>query len=166
MLQIVLLATGVVLLVNGWAMLSGSMLPGTAVLNLVLGAIDLSFATYYLATDDLYGAAKLALFGITYAWYAINLFRNATDHRMLGWYCFGVTVVAVPVAVDSFRQGDESFGGFWLLWSVLWGLFFLIMALGLDRVSRFTGGYAVACAFITCLAPGSLIATGAWQLAA
>lgn len=159
-----LLATGVVLLVNGWAMISGSMLPGTAVLNLILGAVDLSFAGFYLATGDAYGALKLALFGITYAWYAVNLLLGITDQRVLGWYCFGVSVVALPVAVDSFRQGDESFGWFWLLWSALWGLFFLIMALGVERAARFTGGYAVACAFITCLAPKSLIATGAWQL--
>lgn len=107
----------------------------------------------------------MALFGITYAWYAVNLIRGVTDRRRLGWYCFAVTVIALPVAVDTFRAGDAWFGGFWLLWSGLWGLFFLIMGLGLDRVSRFTGGYALAVALITCLAPGSLIATGAWQMA-
>jgi putative amide transporter protein len=163
-LQIVLLATGVVLLANGWALLSGSAPPGTTALNLALGLIDLAFAAYYLATGDAYGALKLALFGITYAWYALNLLRGLTDHRVLGWYCFVVTVVALPVAADTFRAGDGWFGAFWLLWSGLWGLFFLIMGLGVDRVSRFTGAYALAVALVTCLAPGSLIAAGAWQM--
>lgn len=163
MLQIVLLATGVVLLVNGWALLSGTAPPGTITLNLFLGVIDLAFAGYYLATGDAYGALKLALFGITYAWYAANLIREITDHRVLGWYCFAVTVIALPVAVDTFRAGDAWFGGFWLLWAGLWGLFFLIMGLGLNRIARFTGAYALAVALVTCLAPGSLIATGTWQ---
>ena len=164
MLQIVLLATGVVLLVNGWALLSGSAPPGTTALNLLLGVIDLSFAAYYFATGAAYDALKLALFGVTYAWYALNLIRKITDHRILGWYCFGVTVVALPVAVQTFQAGDAWFGGFWLLWSGLWALFFLIMGLGVDRVARFAGAYALAVALITCLAPGSLIATGTWQM--
>jgi hypothetical protein len=37
------------------------------------------------------------------------------------------------------------------------------MALGLDRLRRFAGGYTLAVSLVTCLAPGSLIAAGAWH---
>jgi putative amide transporter protein len=69
------------------------------------------------------------------------------------------------MAGDTFRAHDPWFGSFWLLWAGLWLLFFLIMALGVDRVARFTGGYALAVSLVTCLGPGSLIASGAWQIA-
>ena len=164
MLQTVLLATGVVLIVNGWSLLSGVRVPGTIALNLLLGVIDITFALYYVSRGDLYGALKLALFGVTYAWYAINLLRGVTDHQTLGWYCCGVTLAAIPIALETFLADDPWFGSFWLMWAGLWLLFFLIMGLRVERVSRFTGAYAVVISFITCLGPGSLIAAGTWQV--
>ncbi|MBA3743972.1 AmiS/UreI family transporter [Sporichthya sp.] len=164
MLELVLLGTGVVLVVNGWSMLGGSRLPGAIALNLLLGGMDLGFAGYYLATGEGYEAFKLALFGITYAWYGINMWRNVTNHQRLGWYCLLVAVAAVPISLDTFRGGDAWFGSFWMLWSGLWLLFFLIMGLGIERISRFVGRYTLAVSLGTCLVPGTLIASGAWQL--
>lgn len=163
MLQVVLLATGVVLVVNGWSLLSGVQVPGTVALNLLLGVLDLSFAAFYVATGQNDDALKVALFGVTYAWYALNLMLGVSSHRLLGWYCSGVAVVAVPIALVTFSGGDAWFGSFWLLWSGLWLLFFLIMGLDLQRVSRFAGGYALLVSAVTCLGPGSLIAANVWQ---
>jgi hypothetical protein len=110
MLQIVLLATGVVLIVNGWSLLSGAQVPGTTALNLLLGVLDIAFAVSYAVTGDYYGALKVALFGITYAWYALNLLLGVTNHQTLGWYCFAVVVAAVPIAVDTFRVACQRDG--------------------------------------------------------
>lgn len=158
---------GAVLIVNG-VMLLGLIPPkGAAPLNLFVGAVQVFTPTYLIVTSGgdpaaILGAAGLYLFGFTYLWVGINNFGSLPGEG-LGWFSLFVAVAAVAYAIVNFADGAPVFGVIWLLWSVLWLLFFLVLGLGFTGLTAFTGWVAALEGIFTAAVPAWLILIGAWS---
>src|SRR5918998_601449 len=82
----------------------------------------------------------------------------------LGWFSAFVAGCAVVYAGLNFgRLDDPAFGVIWLYWAVLWALFFLVLGLKREGLTRFTGLVAVVAGVVTCAVPAFLLLTGVWQ---
>ena len=157
---------GAVLFVNGLLFL-GKIDPKSAgVFNLFVGALQTAIPfwliTHATTQDDILGAAGIFLFGFTYLYVGVgNLKGYAADG--LGWYSAWVAVMAAGFGiVNIVRFHDTATGLLWLQWSVLWGLFFLVLALGYERLTTLTGALTLILAFTTCTIPGYLLLLGEW----
>jgi hypothetical protein len=162
-----LLYVGAVLLVNG-LMLLGHVPPrSAAVLNLFVGALQCVIPTAMLlqANGDaatILSASGLYLFGFTYLYVGINNLAGL-EPQGLGWFSLFVAVAAVAYAGLSFGSHDPVFGVIWLSWAALWFLFFLVLGLGRDSLTRFTGWSATLLGVPTCCVPAFLLLTGHYQ---
>lgn len=163
-----LLYVGAVLLVNGVMMLGGIPPRSAAVLNLFVGALQCVTPTVLILqagkdTDAILGAAGLFLFGFTYLYVGIvNL--AGLEPEGIGWFSLFVAVAAVVYAGLNFaRLGDPVFGVIWLSWAFLWGLFFVVLGLGVARLTRFTGWAVVLLSQPTCTVPAFLGMTGGYK---
>lgn len=159
-----LLYVGAVLLING-LMLLGHVPPrSAAVMNLFVGVMQCVFPTVLLiqANGDataILGASGLYLFGFTYLYVGINNLAGL-EPEGLGWFSLFVAVAAVVYAVLNFTQlADPAFGVIWLAWAALWLLFFLVLGLGKEHLTRFTGWTVTLLALPTCTVPAFLIMT-------
>jgi hypothetical protein len=56
------------------------------------------------------------------------------------------------------------FGVIWLAWSFLWTLFFMLLALKRENLTRFTGWVTMVEAWLTCVIPAYLLLTGVLPL--
>jgi hypothetical protein len=65
--------------------------------------------------------------------------------------------------LNFFYFGDPVFGVIWLMWSFLWGLFFILLGLKRD-IARFTGWVTMVEAWITAVIPAYLLLTGVLPL--
>ncbi len=109
------------------------------IFNLFVGALQVVVPFYIIATasdperdpsGSSYGASgDLILFGFTYLYVGItNLW--GFDTSGLGWYCLWVAIIAIVYSLlNFFYFGDPIFGVIWLVWSFLWTLFFVLLAL-------------------------------------
>ncbi|MCU1606508.1 MAG: AmiS/UreI transporter, partial [Modestobacter sp.] len=61
------------------------------------------------------------------------------------------------------RLHDPAFGVIWLYWGTLWALFFLVLGLKREELTRFTGAIAIVAGVVTCAIPAFLTLTGVWQ---
>lgn len=163
-----LLYVGIVLFVNGM-MLLGHVTPrGAAPLNLFVGALQCVTPTYLIIRADgdpraISLAAGLYLFAFTYLWVGIN---NITgwEGTGLGWFSLTVAVTAVGFAIHSWAVlEDRSFGVIWLLWSVLWFGFFLLLGLGRADLAPAVGVLAAGEGILTAGVPAFLLIGGWWQ---
>lgn len=163
-----LLYVGAALFVNGLLLLGVVDGRAAAPINLFVGALQVVTPTYLIiaAAGDPHAispAAGLYLFGFTYLWVGINGLTG-WPQAGLGWFSLFVALCAVGFAVHSFADlGDRTFGVIWLFWSFLWLLFFLVLGLGLDGLTRFTGWVTIAEAFGTAAVPAFLLVTGHWS---
>jgi hypothetical protein len=87
------------------------------------------------------------------------------QRRAFGWYCLFVAITAIPAAYYTFKDanGDDAsiwLGIDWLAWSVLWFLFFLLLALQ-RPVARVTGMVAIIEGIATAWIFGFLLLEGA-----
>lgn len=160
-----LLYVGAVLLVNGLTLLSVVPVRSAAVLNLFVGALQCVIPTALLIqaqgdTADVLAASGLYLFGFTYLYVGIvNL--AGLEPQGIGWFSGFVAVAALVYSALSFTVvGDPVFGVIWLSWAFLWALFFLVLALGFDGLTRFTGWVAILLSQPTCTVPAFLALTG------
>ncbi len=163
-----LLYVGAVLLVNG-VMLLGLMTPRAAApMNLFVGTLQVVLPTIVIITahgnaNVILGASGVYLFGFTYLYVGINALAGLPDEG-LGWFCGFVALAALVYAgLNAGRLGDPGFAVIWVAWAVLWGLFFLVLALGRGRLGRFTGWVAIIEAPLTCAVPAFLGLTGHWH---
>ena len=162
-----LLFVGSVLLVNGLALLGRVDAAAAAPINLFVGALLVVVVLYLAlpATDDLspvFGAAGFLLFGFVYLYVGI---LNLTGHAAtgVGWYCAWAAGVSLVIALVTFiRDGDIKFGVLWLLWSLLFGMFFVVLGLGLTQFTVVTGWITVVESVITATIPGLLLLLGGW----
>jgi len=171
MLGLVLLYVGAVLVINGiW--LLGQARVATAgeagaasaeahptfiqnreitVLNIFTGFVGVVAAVTFTVQgsiedeiDSIRGAGYILLFAFTYLWVAANNFLNAGG-RGFGWYCLFVALTAIGIYTFSNADGNDAsiyLGVDWFAWSLLWFLFFLLLAL--DRpIARLAGWVAV-----------------------
>ncbi len=162
-----LLFVGSVLLVNGLALLGRVDAAAAAPINLFVGALLVVVVMYLAlpATDDLtpvFSAAGFLLFGFVYLYVGI---LNLTGHAAtgVGWYCAWAAGVSLVIALVTFiRDGDVKFGVLWLLWSLLFAMFFVVLGLGRTQFTVVTGWITVVESFITATIPGLLLLLGVW----
>jgi hypothetical protein len=163
-----LLYVGAVLLING-VMLLGRMTPRAAApMNLFVGTLQVVLPTIVIATahgntDTILGASGVYLFGFTYLYVGINALADLPAEG-LGWFCGFVAIAALVYAgLNAGRLHDPGFAVIWVCWAVLWALFFLVLALGREELSRFTGWVAIVEAPLACAVPAFLGLTGHWH---
>jgi hypothetical protein len=168
MASVGLLYVGAVLIVNGLMLLGRVDARAAAPLNLFVGTLQVVTPTYLIFTsggdpDAILGASGIYLFGFTYLYVGLNLL-GGLDGTGLGWFSAFVAVCAVVYAGLNFgRLDDPAFGVIWLYWAVLWALFFLVLGLKREELTRFTGAVAIVAGVLTCAVPAFLLLTGAWQ---
>jgi hypothetical protein len=158
---------GAVLFINGLLFLGKVDAKGAATFNLFVGALQVAIPFYLIATasstDELLLASGIFLFGFTYLYVGISNLAGQ-EPAGLGWYSCWVAIMAAAFGVTEIVRFDEpTIGLLWLQWSVLWGLFFLILALGYERLTTVTGVLTVILAFTTCTIPGYLLLLGEWD---
>lgn len=163
-----LLYVGAVLFVNGLMLLNIVPARSAAVLNLFVGVLQCVLPTIMLVMADGDAAATLAasglyLFGFTYLYVGIvNL--AGLEPEGIGWFSLFVAGGAVVYAGLSFTVVDDPvFGVIWLAWAVLWLLFFLVLGLHRDQLTRFTGWAVVLLSQPTCTLPAFLMLSGNYR---
>jgi hypothetical protein len=162
-----LMFVGAVLFINGLLFLGKIDAKGAATFNLFVGSLQVAIPFYLIATasstDEILLASGIFLFGFTYLYVGISNLAGQ-EPAGLGWYSCWVAIMACAFGVTEIVKFHEpTIGLLWLQWSVLWGLFFLILALGYDRLTPVTGWLTVILAFTTCTIPGYLLLLGEWD---
>ncbi|CND85835.1 transporter protein amiS2 [Mycobacterium tuberculosis] len=166
-----LLYVGAVLFVNALMMLGRVEARSAAILNLFVGAMQVVLPTLLLvaAGNDpaaITAAAGIYLFGFTYLYVGIGLLAGL-DTTGAGWFSLFVAIAAVVFAgINFFDVGDHPFGVIWLCWSFLWFLFFLVLGLKREELTRYTGWVTLANAAGTTTLPAFLLLTGAYTTSA
>jgi len=160
-----LLLSGAALLINGLAMLGYLPRRDAGFFSLAVGSIQTALALGYLSTTGteapgLLSAAGMMLFGLTYAYVGLDVLLDLGS-KGLGWFCGMVAFVGLLLAAAWLRD-DPLLAVLWVCWSILWGLFFASMALGLTRVDLFTGWALVLASQVTATLPALLGITGLW----
>jgi hypothetical protein len=164
MASVGLLYVGGVLFVNAVMLLGKAEPRSVGVFNLFVGALQVAVPFYVIATADepltVLNASGIFLFGFTYLYVGItNLW--GFDSTGLGWYCLWVAILAIPYSlVNFFVFGDPVFGVIWLVWSFLWALFFMLLGLKRDDLTRFTGWVTMVISWVTCTIPAYLLLVG------
>jgi hypothetical protein len=161
-----LLFVGSVLFLNGLLFLGRVDAKGVAVFNLFVGALQTAIPFYLIATaqttNDILGDAGIFLFGFTYLYVGIvNLAGFKSDG--IGWYSLWVAVLATGFGLTSILRFHETTTGLlWLQWAVLWGLFWVVLALGVQRLTELAGWLTLILSLTTCTIPGFLLLLGDW----
>lgn len=168
MTNVGLLYVGAVLLINGLMLLGRVPARSAAALNLFVGALQCVTPTVLIVqaghdTDAILAASGLYLFGFTYLYVGIaNL--AGLEPEGIGWFSVFVAGAAIVYSALSFwRQDDPVFGVIWLSWALLWTLFFLVLGLHRENLTRFTGWCTVLLSQPTCTVPAFLALTGAYR---
>ena len=140
------------------------------VLNLFTGFVGIVCAGTLLIQGNqdgdlasIRGGGFILLFAFTYLWVALNTFLGV-DGRAFGWYCLFVAVTAVAAGIYTFKDagGDDAniwLGIDWFAWSILWFMFFLLLALQ-RPIARITGLVAIVEGIATAWVFGFLLLQG------
>ena len=149
---------GAALFVNGLLLLGRVDAKTAGVFNLFVGALQTAIPFYLVATastpDEVLGAAGIFMFGFTYLYVGINNLAGF-DGNGLGWYSAWVAGMATAFGVTNVvRFDDVATALLWFQWAVLWGLFFLVIGLGLTGLTRLTGWVTLLMSVTTCTVPG------------
>lgn len=162
-----LLFVGAVLFINGAMLLGWVDAKSAAPINFFVGGLQIITPTYLIFTangdaDTILAAAGLYLFAFTYLYVALNLTLNL-DGTGLGYFCLFVFVSALVYSGLNFtRFADPGFGVIWLYWAFLWLLFFLVLGLKRDSLSRYTGAVCAIQGWVTAWIPAMLLLTGVY----
>jgi putative amide transporter protein len=162
-----LLFVGAVLFLNGLLFLGKADAKGVAVFNLFVGVLQTAIPFYLIATahgpEEILAAAGIFLFGFTYLYVGIvNL--AGLDSGGIGWYSLWVAVMATGFGLTNIlRFHDTPTGLLWLQWAVLWGLFWVVLALGVERLTALAGWLTLILSVTTCSIPGFLLLLGEWS---
>jgi hypothetical protein len=164
-----LLLVGVVLLVNGLVILNVVPPKSASLLNIFVGAAQVVLPTIVLiqnAADPLVVNATWPtyLFGITYLYYGIGILIGA-EPEGLGWFSAFVAAVVGYLAVTTIGT-DPVFAVMLGTWAIMWSLFFLLMAGGIDSLGRFTGWFLVLLGVPSCTVTGIALLQGRWTTSA
>lgn len=162
--HICLLLSGAALLINGLAALGHVPRRDAAVLSLAVGFVQLVLGVVVLSPGPSAGgaltAAGMFLFGLTYLYVGLDFLLDL-GAKGLGWFCGMVACVGLLLAAAWLAE-DPLLAVLWLGWSLLWGLFFVSMALGLSRVDRYTGWALVLTSQVSATVPAFLGLAGLW----
>lgn len=159
-----LLFVGAALFVNGLLFLGQIDAKTAGVFNLFVGALQTAIPFYLIATasnpDQILSAAGVFMFGFTYLYVGINNLAGYEGNG-LGWYSAWVSLMAIGFGITSIVRFDDLASGLlWAQWSVLWGLFFLVIALGKSQWTALTGWLTLVMSFTTCTVPGFVYLLG------
>jgi putative amide transporter protein len=166
MADVGLLFVGAVLFVNGLLLLGRIDGKGAGTFNLFVGALQTAIPFYLIATatttDDILLASGIFLFGFTYLYVGIANLAGQPSVG-IGWYSAWVAIMAAAFGITNIvKFHDPTIGLLWLQWSVLWGLFWLLLGLGITRLTALTGWLTLILSFTTCTIPGFLLLLGVW----
>lgn len=156
-----------VLFINGAMLLGWVEARSAAPMNFFVGALQVVTPTYLIFTahgdaNTILGASGLYLFSFTYLYVALNL-TFGLDSTGLGYFCAFVVVCALVFAALNFsRFHDNGFGVIWLYWAFLWALFFLLLGLKREGLTRYTGAVCAIQGWVTGTVPAFLLLTGHW----
>lgn len=162
-----LLFVGAVLFINGAMLLGWVDAKSAAPINFFVGALQIITPTYLIFTangdaDTILSAAGLYLFAFTYLYVGLNLSFDL-DGTGLGYFCLFVFVSALVYSGLNFtRFDDPGFGVIWLYWAFLWLLFFLVLGLRRESLSRYTGAVCAIQGWVTAWVPALLLLTGTY----
>ena len=162
-----LLYVGAVLFLNGLMLLGYVEARSAGPLNIFVGLLQVVTPTYLIFTaggdaDVILSASGLYLFGFTYLYVAFNVL-GGFDGTGLGYFSLFVAICALVYAGLNFgRLDDSAFGVIWLYWAFLWLLFFLVLGLGREELTRYTGAVAAIQGWLTGVIPAFLLMTGRW----
>jgi hypothetical protein len=161
-----LLFVGAVLFLNGLLFLGKADVKSVAVFNLFVGALQTVIPFYLIASahtlNDILSVAGIFLFGFTYLYVGIvNLAGFKPDG--IGWYSLWVAVLATGFGLTTIlRFHATPTGLLWLQWAFLWGLFWVVLALGVQRLTALAGWLTLILSVTTCTVPGFLLLLGEW----
>lgn len=162
-----LLFVGAVLFINGAMLLGWVDAKSAAPMNFFVGGLQIITPTYLIFTangdtDTILSAGALYLFAFTYLYVGLNL-TFGLDGTGLGYFCLFVFVSALVYAGLNFvRFDDPGFGVIWLYWAFLWLLFFLVLGLRRENLSRYTGAVCAIQGWVTGWIPALLLLTGGY----
>jgi hypothetical protein len=161
-----LLFVGAVLFMNGLLFLGRADAKGVAVFNLFVGGLQTAIPFYLIATahtpDDILAAAGIFLFGFTYLYVGIVTLAGFQSDG-IGWYSLWVAVLATGFGLtEIIKFNDTPTGLLWLQWAVLWGVFWVVLALGVARLTAPAGWLTLILSLTTCTIPGFLLLLGDW----
>ena len=157
---------GAVLFVNGLMLLGRVPARSAGVLNILVGGLQCVMPLMIVAQSGgdaatIHATFPILLFGFTYLYVgAANL--AGISGEGIGWFSLFVSASAVYLAVDSAVAGDLAFGVIWLAWSVLWLLFFALLALGKAELTPVAGWLVTLWAIPTTSVPAVLLMRDAW----
>lgn len=163
-----LLYVGAVLFINGLALLGWVRGNGAVPLNVFVGLLQVFTPTYLIissggATDVIFGASGLYLFGFTYLYVAMNTIWGF-EGTGLGFFSLFVAIAAVAYAVVNLvTYQDYAFAVIWLLWGYLWWLFFQLLGRDREGLTTWTGAVAAVEGWFTAAVPAFLLLTGWWD---
>jgi putative amide transporter protein len=157
---------GAVLFINGLLLLGKVDSKAAGVFNLFVGALQVVTPTYLIIAangnaKDIFAASGIYLFGFTYLYVGIGLLAKL-DTTGVGWFSLFVAVAACGYSAQSFKSGDQPFGVIWLYWAYLWFLFFLLLGLKLEWLTRYTGWLTGIEGWVTAAIPAYMMMTGLW----
>jgi hypothetical protein len=162
-----LMFVGAVLFVNGLLFLGKVDAKSAGVFNLFVGGLQTAIPFYLIShaktPDEILLASGIFLFGFTYLYVGVC---NLAGYQPLGlgWYSAWVAIMACAFGVtDIVKFNDPTIGLLWLQWSVLWGMFFLVLGLGIERLTALAGWATLILSFTTCTIPGFLLLLGEWE---
>jgi hypothetical protein len=166
MADVGLMFVGAVLFVNGLLLLGKVDGKGAATFNLFVGALQTAIPFYLIATaptaSDILLDSGIFLFGFTYLYVGISNLAGQ-EPVGLGWYSAWVAIMAAAFGITNIvKFHDPTIGLLWLQWSVLWALFWLVLGLGVTRLTPLTGWLTLILSFTTCTVPGYLLLLGEW----
>jgi putative amide transporter protein len=166
MADVGLMFVGAVLFVNGLLLLGKVDGKGAATFNLFVGALQTAIPFYLIATaptaSDILLDSGIFLFGFTYLYVGISNLAGQAPVG-LGWYSAWVAIMAAAFGITNIvKFHDPTIGLLWLQWSVLWALFWLVLGLGVTRLTPLTGWLTLILSFTTCTVPGYLLLLGDW----
>jgi hypothetical protein len=158
---------GAVLFVNGLLLLGFIEAKAAAIMNLFVGTLQVVTPTYLIFTANgdsatILQASGLYLFGFTYLYVGIGLLGDL-DTTGVGWFSLFVAIAAVGYSYVNFvLLHNLPLGVIWLMWAFLWTLFFLVLGLKREAMTRYTGWVTLIEAWVTAAIPGFLLLTGQW----
>ncbi|MER6994039.1 AmiS/UreI family transporter [Saccharopolyspora hirsuta] len=163
-----LLYVGAVLFLNGVMLLGKADPKSIGVFNIFVGALQVITPTVLIVASladpvTILSASGIYLFGFTYLYVGIGLLGEF-DTSGVGWFSLFVAIMALGYSYANFQLlGDSPFGVIWLYWSFLWLLFFLLLGLKREKLTRYTGWVAAIEGWVTAAIPSFLIMTGNWR---
>lgn len=161
-----LLYVGAVLFLNSIMTLGHVDSKSAGVFNLFVGVLQVISPLYIIFTANgdiwtIFNASGLLLFGLTYLFVGITNIAGIESNGV-GWYSLWVAIMAIAYSFISFTHfQDYKFGIIWLMWSLLWTLFFILLGLKKD-IGIFTGWITFFESWFTATIPAFLLLTNQW----